>query len=55
MLVRKPFAALLLERCFHTCKIALWRLCAGDLKVCRFSLLPVRQPAYNCHPSFGDE
>lgn len=31
-----------------------WWLCVGDPRVCRFSLAPVRQPAYSCHPLFGD-
>ena len=30
--------------------LELWRLCVGDLRVCRFPFAPVRQPAYNCHP-----
>ncbi|RMQ79669.1 hypothetical protein ALP99_04915, partial [Pseudomonas syringae pv. tomato] len=30
---------------------ALWRLCAGDLRVCRgLSFCPVRQPSHSCHP-----
>ncbi len=34
----------------------LWRLCVGDLRVCRVPSYPVRQPAHSCHPnSFGDE
>jgi hypothetical protein len=31
-----------------------WWLCVGDLRVCRFVPFPVRQPAYSCHPLFGD-
>jgi hypothetical protein len=27
-----------------------WRLCVGDLRVCRVPFAPVRQPAYSCHP-----
>jgi len=27
-----------------------WRLCVGDLRVCRVPFAPVRQPAYDCHP-----
>ena len=40
---------LLACRCFRTRIAALWQLCAGDLRVCRNSV-PVRQPAYSCHP-----
>ena len=41
---------LLICRRRRNCKTAvLWRLRAGDLRVCRFSF-PVRQPARNCHP-----
>ncbi len=29
---------------------ALWRLCAGYLRVCRCSGESVREPAYSCHP-----
>ena len=28
----------------------LWRLCAGDLRVCRVPIVPVFQPAHSCHP-----
>jgi len=40
---------LLACRGFRTRIAALWQLCAGDLRVCRNSV-PVRQPAYSCHP-----
>jgi hypothetical protein len=40
---------LLACRRFCTRKAALWQLCAGDLRVCRYPS-PVRQPAYSCHP-----
>lgn len=34
----------------------LWRLCAGDFRVCRVPIVPVRQPAHSCHPhSFDGE
>ncbi|CAI8878187.1 hypothetical protein EMIT043CA1_20128 [Pseudomonas brassicacearum] len=27
-----------------------WRLCVGDLRVCRVPVSPVSQPAHSCHP-----
>ena len=44
------------RRFFCACSVVLWRLCVGDLRVCRVPSYPVRQPAHSCHPnSFGDE
>lgn len=31
-------------------RFELWRLCVGGRKVCRVPTVPVRQPAYSCHP-----
>jgi len=38
-------------RTFIVCTL-LWRLCAGDIYVCRVAFSPDFQPAYSCHPFF---
>jgi len=38
------------KRFFIVYCAALWRLCAGYLRVCRVVPRPVREPAYSCHP-----
>ena len=44
------------RRFFCARESVLWRLCVGDLRVCRGPVCPVRQPAHSCHPKlFGDD
>lgn len=37
------------RRFFCASDVALWRWCAGHLRVCRAPFVPVGQPAYCCH------
>lgn len=39
------------RRFFCARDVALWRWCAGHLRVCRAPFVPVGQPAYCCHPN----
>jgi hypothetical protein len=38
------------RRIFCVCITVQWRLCVGDLRVCRVPVSPVYQPAHSCHP-----
>jgi hypothetical protein len=35
---------------FYAHHFVKWRLCVGDLRVCRVPVSPVYQPAHSCHP-----
>ena len=39
-----------LQAFFYARNFVQWRLCVGDLRVCRVPVSPVYQPAHSCHP-----